>query len=150
SRSGMKGRFLLWADAIGGYLVCLEDQVVLGRAGAECQADVPLLGDVARDHAGLIRDGDGYGISANHPTYLNGRRIEAAPLRNGDVIRLGTTVELEFRQSSPVSSTARLEIVSRHRLPLAVDGVILMAETCIVGPSPQAHVLASNLESPLV
>jgi len=28
-----------------------------------------------------------------------------------------------------VSATARLAIVSRHRLPLAVDGVLLMAET---------------------
>ena len=52
------------------------------------------------------------------------------------MIRLGSTVELEFRQPSPVSATARLAIVSRHRLPLAVDGVLLMAETCIVGGSP--------------
>ena len=29
-------------------------------------------------------------------------------LRDGDVIRLGSTVELEFRQPSPVSTTARL------------------------------------------
>ena len=56
------------------------------------------------------------------------------------MIRLGSTVELEFRQPSPVSATARLAIVSRHRLPLAVDGVLLMAETCIVGAvAPGAH-----------
>ena len=39
----------------------------------------------------------------------------------------GETVELEFRQPSPVSSTASLAVVSRHRLPLAVDGVLLMS-----------------------
>ncbi len=64
------------------------------------------------------------------------RSLDQALLRDGDVIRLGSTVELEFRQPSPVSATARLAIVSRHRLPLAVDGVLLMAETCIVARHP--------------
>ena len=27
---GPKGRFLLWVDAVGGYLVCLDDRIVLG------------------------------------------------------------------------------------------------------------------------
>ena len=71
-------------------------------------------------------------------------------LRDGDVIRLGSTVELEFRQPSPVSATARLAIVSRHRLPLAVDGVLLMAETCIVGGTGQAHIPAPALKDPVV
>jgi hypothetical protein len=63
---------------------------------------------------------------------------------------LGSSVEILFRQSSPVSATARLEIVSRHRLPLAVEGVILMAETCILGSTAQAHVPAPQLETPVV
>ena len=143
-------RFLLWADAIGGYLVCMDDEVVLGRAGPEGSADIPLLGDLARNHAVVARDGDGYVIRANHPTYVNNRKVQSAPLRDGDVIRLGPTLELEFRQPSPVSTTARLAILSRHRLPLAVDGVILMGETCIVGSSSQAHVRAPNLAEPVV
>jgi len=135
---------------VGGYLVCLNDQVTLGRAGPDSQADVPLLGDLARDHAVLRRDGDGYVIRAHHPTFVNGQPVRSAPLRDGDVIRLGQTVELEFRQPSPVSSTARLAIVSRHRLPLSVDGVLLMGETCIIGPSPQSHVPAPGLADPVV
>ncbi|MDB5350921.1 MAG: hypothetical protein JWN86_2168 [Planctomycetota bacterium] len=147
---GPRGRFLLWADVIGGYLVCLDDEVILGRAGADSPADVPLLGDLSRQHATIIRDGDGYILKAHRPTFVNGKKVETASLRHADVIRLGTTVELEFRQPSPVSSTARLEIVSRHRMPLAVDGVILMAETCIVGPSAQAHIPAPSLDAPVV
>ena len=38
----------------GGYLVCLDDRVILGRAGPDSQADVPLLGDLSRDHATLV------------------------------------------------------------------------------------------------
>jgi len=148
--SGPRGRFLLWADAVGGYLVCLDGEVVLGRAGPEGDADVPLLGDLARRHATLTRDGDGYVLRAQHPAFVNNRRVETATLRDGDVVRLGSTVELEFRQPSPVSSTAMLTVVSRHRLPLAVDGVLLMAETCIIGASPQAHVRAPGLADPVV
>jgi hypothetical protein len=147
---GPKGRFLLWVDAVGGYLVCLDNEVVLGRAGHDSPADVPLMGDLSRNHATLVRDGDTYILRAVHPTFVNGQPIEKAALHDGDVIRLGSTLELEFRQPSPVSSTARLAIVSRHRLPLAVDGVLLMAETCIIGNSPQAHIKAPNLAEPVV
>jgi hypothetical protein len=141
---------LLWVDSVGGYLVCLDGQVVLGRAGHDSNADVPLMGDLSRNHATLTRDGDGYVLRGHQPTFVNGKKIETAPLRDGDVIRLGTTVELEFRQPSPVSATARLAIVSRHRLPLAVDGVVLMAETCIIGDSPQAHIQTQGLGDPVV
>ena len=132
--AGPEGRFLLWVDAVGGYLVCLDDQIVLGRAGPDSQADVPLMGDLSRQprHARPRRRRlRAPGPSADVRQRQAGR--DRPPLRDGDVIRLGSTVELEFRQPSPVSATARLAIVSRHRLPLAVDGVLLMAETCIVG-----------------
>ena len=150
SEPGPRGRFLLWVDAVGGYLVCLDDQIVLGRAGHDSNADVPLMGDLSRNHATIVRDGEGYILRAHRPTFVNNRGVETAPLRDGDVIRLGSSVELEFRQPSPVSATARLSVVSRHRLPLAVDGVLLMADTCIVGNAPQAHVRAPAIASPIV
>jgi hypothetical protein len=148
---GPKGRFLLWVDAVGGYLVCLDDRTVLGRAGSDSHADVPLMGDLSRNHATLLRNGEGYLLQAHHASFVNGKPvIDQAVLHDGDVIRLGSTVELEFRQPSPVSATARLSILSRHRLPLAVDGVLLMAETCIVGEALQAHISAPALKSPVV
>jgi hypothetical protein len=149
--TGPKGRFLLWVDAVGGYLVCLDDRIVLGRAGPDSPADVPLMGDLSRTHATLVRSGESYMLQAHHPAFVNGKPVtHQTVLRDGDVIRLGSTVELEFRQPSPVSATARLAIVSRHRLPLAVDGVLLMAETCIVGGSGQAHIPAAALRESVV
>ncbi len=151
SNVNANGRFLLWVDAVGGYLVCLSDRIVLGRAGADSLADVPLMGDLARQHATLVRVGDGYVLQSHHASYVNGKPVASETvLRDGDIIRLGSTVELEFRQPSPVSATARLGILSRHRLPLMVDGVLLMAETCIVGDSPQAHIPASTIKEPVV
>jgi len=149
--SAPKGRFLLWVDAVGGYLVCLDDRIVLGRAGPDSHADIPLMGDLSRSHATLVRNGEGYLLKAHQASFVNGKPVvDQVVLRDGDVIRLGSTVELEFRQPSPVSATARLSIVSRHRLPLAVDGVLLMAETCIVGEALQAHIPAPALKSPVV
>ena len=119
----------------------MDDRIVLGRAGPDSHADVPLMGDLSRNHATLVRNGEGYLLQAHQASFVNGKPVaEQVVLRDGDVIRLGSTVELEFRQPSPVSATARLAIVSRHRLPLAVDGVLLMAETCIVGDAgPGPH-----------
>ena len=149
--AGPKGRFLLWVDAVGGYLVCLDDRILLGRAGPDSHADIPLMGDLSRNHATLLRNGEGYLLEAHHASFINGKPvIGQAVLHDGDVIRLGSTVELEFRQPSPVSATARLSIVSRHRLPLAVDGVILMAETCIVGSESQAHIPARPIKNSIV
>jgi FHA domain len=149
--TGPKGRFLLWVDAVGGYLVCLDDRIVLGRAGPDSHADVPLMGDLSRNHATLVRNGEAYLLQAHHASFVNGKPVvDQAVLHDGDVIRLGSTVELEFRQPSPVSATARLSILSRHRLPLAVDGVLLMAETCIVGEALQAHIPAPALKNPVV
>jgi hypothetical protein len=33
---------------------------------------------------------------------------------------------------------------------MAVEGIILMAETCILGPSNQAHIVAPNLDESVV
>ena len=149
--AGLEGRFLLWVDAVGGFLVCLNDRIVLGRAGDESPADVPLLGDLSRNHAVLERQGEGYLLKPQHATFVNGRLVAGqALLKDGDVIRLGATVELEFQRPSPMSATARLAVVSRHRLSLAVSSVLLMAETCIIGRDPRSHVKAPALKSPVV
>jgi hypothetical protein len=55
-----------------------------------------------------------------------------------------------FRQPAAVSATALLEVVSGHRLPLALDGVVLMAETLILGPGSQAHVTMPSSKHPVV
>ena len=53
---------------------------------------------------------------------------------------LGAACQFRFLLPVPVSTSARLDLVSGHRLPLSVDGILLMAETLVLGPGPQAHV----------
>jgi hypothetical protein len=90
---------------------------------------------------GIRRSGEGYLLVPRRTTRLNGREIrEAAPLADGATMELGHGVKLKFRQPHPLSRTARLEFVSRHRTQPPTDGVLLMAESCILGPAPTAHV----------
>ncbi len=143
-------RFLLWIDGVGGYLVCLGSRITLGQATPDAYVDVPLYADVSRHHATLTRETEGYMLEAVRPVFVNSRAMEKALLQSGDRVTVGGACQLQFRQPVPVSASARLDLVSGHRLPLAVDGVLLMADTLVLGPGPQAHVPMPDLQLPIV
>lgn len=143
-------RFLLWIDGAGGYLVCLGARVTLGQAAPGADVDVPLLADISRNHATLTRDAEGYLLEAARAVQVNGQPVEKALLQPGDRVTLGGSCQFQFRQPVPVSATARLDLVSCHRLPLKVDGVILMADTLVLGPGSQVHATVADLEKPVV
>jgi len=84
------------------------------------------------------------------PALVNGKAVEKALLRPNDRITLGTTCQLQFRQPAPVSATARLDLTSGQKLPLGVDGVILMADTLLLGPGPQVHIAVPDLKHAVV
>src|SRR5262249_13597601 len=122
-------RFLLWIDGVGGFLVCLGTRVTIGQATPDAFVDIPLFADVSRHHATLTRESEGYVIEAVRPMFVNSRALEKTLLRSGDRVTLGGSCQLQFRQPVPVSASARIDIASGHRLPLAVEGVLLMADT---------------------
>jgi hypothetical protein len=138
--AGLPKRFVLWIDGVGGYLVCLGQRVGFGQATASGPVDVPLFADVSRLHAELTRDGEGYVLESGREVAVNGRAATRAVLADGDRVTLGSTCQFVFRLPVAISPSARLELVSGHRLPLAVDGILLMAENLILGPEAAAHV----------
>ncbi len=133
-------RFLLWVDGVGGYLVCMAPRITFGQATADGPIDVPLFADVSRLHAELCRDGEGYLVESSRGMQVNGATVQKSVMKCGDRLTLGATCQFLFRQPVHISTSARLELVSGHRLPLAVDGVLLMADHLILGPGTQAHV----------
>jgi hypothetical protein len=137
---GLPKRFLLWIDGVGGYLVCLNPRIGFGQATGGGPVDVPLFADVSRMHAELTRDGEGYVLESGREVLVNGEPGKRTPLAAGDRVTLGGTCQFVFHQPVPISPSARLELVSGHRLPLAVDGVLLMAENLILGPTAPVHV----------
>ena len=162
-------RFVLWIDAVGGFLVCMADRVVVGQSSPDHSADsetasqsaanerrhdertdVPILGDLSRRHAVIRRDAEGYWVEPLHETRLDGRTLgQPTTLDDGRMIELGG-VRLRFRRPHPLSATARLEPVSYHRTQPATDGVLLMADTCILSREPSSHVEMPDLDGQIV
>jgi hypothetical protein len=138
-------RFMLWIDAVGGYWVCLGDEIVLGQPDRQASADVPILGDLSSRHARIWRDGEGYLIEATREVRIDDRPVQNVGwLRDGSRIQLGGSVRLMFRRPHPLSATARLDFVSRHRTQPSADAALLMAETCVLGPKRHAHVVCPD------
>ncbi|MBP3960531.1 hypothetical protein J8F10_35350 [Gemmata sp. G18] len=133
-------RFLLWVDGVGGYLVCLSSRVTFGQATADGPVDVPLFADVSRTHAEMTRDPEGYVIESGRGIRVNGTETKRAVLSTNDRVTLGASCQFLFHRPVAVSSSVRLELTSGHRLPVAVDGVLLMGNELILGPEPDAHV----------
>ncbi|MGH7225250.1 MAG: FHA domain-containing protein, partial [Gemmataceae bacterium] len=147
---GLPARFLLWIDGVGGYLVCLGARMTFGQAIHDGHVDIPLVADVSRLHASLTRDPEGYVLEAVRPIQVNGREATRALLQNGDRITLGASCQLQFRLPVPISTSARLDLVSGHRLPLSVDAILLMADTLVLGEGPQVHVSVPDMKQPIV
>jgi hypothetical protein len=146
----MGPRFLLWVDGVGGYLVCLGDVVELGQSMPGNHVAVPILGNLSRKHARIRRD-DGYVLEPLQRVCVDGKRVETATLlSDGDEIELGENVRLRFRQPHPLSATAKLEFVSRHRTQPSADAILLMAESCVLGPKWQNHVVCRDWQHDVV
>jgi tetratricopeptide (TPR) repeat protein len=134
-------RLIAWIDAVGGYLLCLGDEISLGQPSPDGTTDVPILADLSRRHAVIRREGDAYVLTPVGPTAVDGRRLrDSIVLRDGQIITLGSSVQLKFRKPHALSGTAVLELATHHKTEPAVDGVILMSESCILGPQSSCHV----------
>ena len=144
-RHNPTNRLLLWVDAVGGYLICLADEVVLGQAVPETSIDIPILGDLSRQHAKISRDGGDYLIEPFEPIWINGKLINSrALLTDGVELQLGQGIKFRFRKSHALSSTARLDFLSRHRTQPFADGILLMAESCVLGPCAANHIICQT------
>jgi hypothetical protein len=144
-------RSLLWVDEVGGFLVCAADQMVLGQPAPAGEVDIPIRGDLSRRHAVIHRDGEGYLIEPVRSVAVNGKPItRVTTLHDGNLVKLGDSVELRFRRPHPLSQTARLDYVSFHRTQPATDGIVLLADSCILGPSAACHIVCPRWSNEVV
>ncbi len=145
-------RYLLWIDRVGTFMLCLGDRISLGGPVSEPPAaDIPLLANLSRQHAEIARSGEGYYLKASAATRVAGRDVhERTYLADGNEIQLGESVKLRFRLPTIVSGTARLDFVSDHRPARAVDAVVLMDDTCILGPGADSHIRCPLWQQPVL
>lgn len=101
---------VLTGNAVGTVFELDMGETVIGRVFG---VDVLLTDDgVSRRHARIIRDEDGSAklvdLDSTNGTYINGRRIHAEGLREGDRIRIGQSATLDFRYSYRDSSVLEM------------------------------------------
>lgn len=144
-------RFMVWIDGVGGYMVCQSPIVTLGQAIPGSFVEVPIQADISRRHAIIRRTGEGYVIDPLHDVQINNRPItEPTYLLDGDEIALGPRLKLRFVKKHPLSATARLDFVSRHRTSPSADGILLMADSLIMGPNSHSHVVCRDWPGDIV
>ncbi len=88
-----------------------EDEFIIGRAqSSRLHIDSP---GISRQHARLTLEKDQYlieDLGSSNGTFVNGERIsEPRPLKNGDTISLGQTVQLEYRAIMPTVTATMIE-----------------------------------------
>lgn len=142
-------RQILWIDGVGGYLMIGRDDVLIGQAGG--MVDIAIAGDVSRQSAVLRRRGSDYFIDPLQETRVESELISQATLLPSEAhLQLGGRVRLRLVKPHPLSSTARLELTSLHRFQPRVDGILLLADSCILGPGSSCHVRCSQWEQDLL
>lgn len=137
-------RFMLWIDSVGGFLVCPGPYADVGCAVPQTHVDIPVMADLKRVHARFERLSDGFRIaplSREGIVLVNGKRVdEPEPLLNGQTIQFDGGVQWTFQQPHPLSVSARLSFQSRHRTQPWSDGILLVADTIMIGKNPKSHV----------
>ena len=141
----------MWVDAVGGFLVCPSDSVVIGQAVAAGTIDIPIFGDLSRKHALISRQGEGYTVGPlGEGRVAVGETVSKSFLAAGDRITLGADVALDFSRPHPLSGTAKLTPASAHRTEPRTDAIILMAESCVIGAKVNSHIVCPDWPAEIV
>lgn len=145
-------RHLLWIDGVGAFLVCLGDRVSIGGPALNDEgADVSLLAGLSRTHATILRMDESYLLEPHSQTSISGRMVlERTLLPDDTEFCLGENVRLKLRVPSVLSGSACLEFVSHHRPHSSVDGIVLMQDSCLIGPGTDHHIQCPNWEHSIV
>ena len=140
-------RLMLWVDSVGGYLVCLRDEVVLGQPAGGATPDVPILGDLSRRHAIIRRQGEGYSIEAVREVRLDGQSVQrTAPLWDGSVIELGRRSAIAIPPAASAQCHGAVGVrQSASHAALDRRGVADGRDAASWAPHPSSHVVSARL-----
>jgi hypothetical protein len=141
----------LWIDGVGGYRICLGEEWVIGQAIPGNQVDLTILGDLSRRALALRRSGRDYFLQPWQDVRINQQPVDRpALLQDGSEVTIGHRVQLSFHLPNPWSSSAVLKLLSNHRWQPSVDGVILLADSIVLGPMEGSHIVCPFWNKELV
>src|SRR3954452_19036586 len=101
-------RALLWVDAVGGFLVCLDESIVIGQPSPSESIALPIFADLSRRHAVIRREAGAYVVDPLQRTLIDGREIKSPTvLADNHLIQLGDNVRIRFNKPHALSATAK-------------------------------------------
>lgn len=142
---------ILWVDGVGGFLILAGRRWTIGRTDSTGGPQISIRGDLPRSAGAIQRNGSDYVLkpAERNPDEASASR-RPVPLSHGKRLSVGGSVAIGFSRPHPLSASARIDLASRHRFEPACDGVILLADTCVLGPSSAAHILCRHFAGDVV
>ena len=149
--ASLANSFLLWVDGAGGFLVCSASKNVIGQAVPDADISIPIVGDLRKRHAKLLTVDDQHFLNYLDTEGGTGRpKQDLVQLRNGQQLGFDGGVKLKYTKPHPLSSTARIDFVSRHRTQPWSDAILLAGQSIILGPDPNNHVYCPTWNHDLI
>ena len=151
TRAAATDSFLLWVDGVGGYLVCAGQVNTIGQAIPKANISIPIQGDLRRRHARLETVAGQHLIHPLGPVTIEDVEVsDPVELKHKQVIAFEGGVKLRYSQPHPLSKSARLEFVSRHRTIPWSDAVLVASQSVILGPNRDNHVFCPTWRFDLI
>ncbi len=144
------GRFLLWVDGVGSYLLLRSDSTSIGRLGSSLAPDIELAADLEGVHAQILRVDHDYFAVARGAVSIAEHPVERHLLADGDEIVLGSRSGLSFRLPTSLSTTALLKLGTGLRLSGDVHTVILLDGHLIFGEGSGCHIDVPKLDQRVI
>jgi hypothetical protein len=117
-----------------------QQRVRIGRYGGGERIEIPIPAEVQSHHADIERVGDDYFLTPHAPVTVNQHALARRTLlRDGDRVAFGPKARMTFHKPSARSGAAVLRLSHRCRLPHDVSEIVLLGETCLLGPQPSCH-----------
>lgn len=141
----------LWIDGVGGYRLLANEEVIIGQATPNDSAHLMILGDLSRRALAIRRSGTDYLIQPWQDIRLSGTTIDRPTmLSDASEIFIGPRIVLNFKKPNPWSCSAILQMASHHRWQPFVDGAILFADSCVLGPQAGSHIVCPFWKQELI
>ena len=145
-------RLILQIDGVGSALLLRQEKVSVGATGRAGSCDVTLTGFPGSGSLTIERAAGRYTLLSenNEEVVVNERRCQERSLSDGDSVRVGKRCRFKFRRPTADVPSAVLELTGTRLSRPDIRSVVLFDETLVIGPGQSSHLMARNLEQPLI
>ncbi len=152
AEAGLPERLVLQIDGVGSALLLRQPKLKLGGPGRARSCDIALAGFPESGTLTVERLAGRYRLSADDVDEfsVNERRCQEKSLTDGDSVQVGKRCRFKFRRPTADVPTAVIELSGTRLSRPDIRSIVLFDETLVVGPGPSSHLVARNIDQPLI